>query len=799
MSSATLSAVTAPAGADTGDSEPTAVDAAHTTLVRWFGDIDRRDINAVGGKGANLGELTRAGLPVPPGFVITVEAYDQFLAANHLDERIDALLESMDVNDPNALQRTTVALRELVLTADVPDDVRSSIQSAYRELGARQGTTPAIVAVRSSATAEDTGQFSFAGMFESFLNVQGDEELIGVVRKCWASTFSARVLFYRVKQGLPRAMSVGVVVQMMVDSEKSGVMFTVDPTSPDTQRMVIEAAWGLGEVVVLGQVSPDRYVVEKTGLHLLEKAVGRKAFFLTREPTTGQNVRVDLTSDPRSQAQVLTDAEVRALGDLGRRVEKHYGTPQDIEFAIDADRIYLTQSRPITTLATQASHGAASEPATILVRGLGASPGIASGAARLIERADQQAALSQGEVLVTEMTSPDWVPMMRRAAAIVTDAGGMTSHASIVSRELGIPCVVGTGTATTILKDGMQVTVDGASGVITTGDQSVHQPPSEPAATSPALPRARTVTATRLYVNLGEPDRAEAVAALDVDGVGLLRAEFMLLHALDNTHPQLFLDQGRGPEFVDRMVADLRTIARAFHPRPVVYRATDFRSNEFRNLAGGKDVEPVEDNPMIGFRGCFRYVADPALFQLELEALHIVRQELPNLHLMIPFVRTLHELERCRAIIDGSPLGGDHDLRLWVMAEVPSVAYWLKAYAKLGISGISIGSNDLTQLILGVDRDSATLAPVFDERDPAVLDAIRTIITRSRRLGLTTSICGQAPSVHPDYAERLVRWGIDSISVNPDAVDRTRANIAAAEQRLLLDAARRRRYSATDN
>jgi pyruvate,water dikinase len=300
-------------------------------------------------------------------------------------------------------------------------------------------------------------------------------------------------------------------------------------------------------------------------------------------------------------------------------------------------------------------------------------------------------------------------------------------------------------------------------------------------------------------VNLAEPDRADAVAALDVDGVGLLRAEFMLLHALDNTHPQLFLREGRGPEFVERMATDLRTIARAFYPRPVVYRATDFRSNEFRHLTGGETAEPVEDNPMIGYRGCFRYVADPALFELELKALHLVRQELTNLHLMIPFVRTLHELKRCRAIIDASPLGADRDLRLWVMAEVPSVAYWLKAYAKLGIAGISIGSNDLTQLMLGVDRDSRVLAPVFDERDPAVLDAIRTIIIRSRRLGLTTSICGQAPSVHPDYAERLVRWGIDSISVNPDAVDRTRANIAAAEQRLLLNAARRRRSPDENN
>jgi pyruvate,water dikinase len=730
-----------PVGIDVIEPESMAGPAGHpdvATLVRWFDTIDRTDTSTVGGKGANLGELTRAGLPVPPGFVVTVDAYDQFLTANDLGNRIDALLNEMDVNDPAALQSTAESLRKLVLTADVPDKLRSSIQAAYRELGARQGASPVRVAVRSSATAEDTGQFSFAGMFESFLNVQGDEELIHVVRKCWASTFSARVLFYRVKQGLPRAMAVGVVVQVMVDSEKSGVLFTVDPTSADKQRMVIEAAWGLGEVVVLGQVSPDRYVVEKTNLQLIEKVVGQKAFLLTRDPLTGENVRVDLAADPRSRAQVLSDDEVSGLGDLGRRVEQYYGTPQDIEFAIAAGKIYLTQSRPITTLAAPTTDSVE----TVLVRGIGASPGTASGLARLIAKADQQSALAKSEILVTAMTSPDWVPMMRRAAGIVTDAGGMTSHASIVSRELGIPCIVGTGTATATLKDGMLITVDGASGVVTAGGQPARaQLQPAPAAAPSHLP-ARAITATRLYVNLGEPDRADAVAALDVDGVGLLRAEFMLLQALDNTHPQLFLREGRGPEFVERMATGLRTIAKAFHPRPVVYRATDFRSNEFRNLTGGQDVEPVEDNPMIGYRGCFRYVVDPALFELELEALHLVRQELPNLHLMIPFVRTLHELKRCRAIIDASTLGADRDLRLWVMAEVPSVAYWLKEYAKLGISGISIGSNDLTQLILGVDRDSTILAPVFDERDPAVLDAIRTIITRSRRLGLTTSICG---------------------------------------------------------
>ncbi|HZQ99534.1 MAG TPA: phosphoenolpyruvate synthase [Chloroflexota bacterium] len=760
-------------------------------FVRRFEELGRDDVPLVGGKGANLGEMTRAELPVPPGVVLTVDAYQRFYDANHLGQRVDAALAALDVDDSAALQAAADRLQAMVLAAPVPDDVRAEIEAAYAELAERTGQAEPFVAVRSSATAEDTPHFSFAGMLRTFLNVRGVDALVDAVRGCWASTFGGRVLFYRAKQGLPGAQPVAVIIQKMVNADKSGVMFTVDPANRNPRVLVIEGAWGLGEVVVGGQVTPDRYVVDKETLHLVERAIGRKEFMLTRDPATGQNVRIDL-ADPRATQSVLTDDEVRRVAELAKRDEAHYRAPQDAEWVFEGADLYIVQTRPVTTLGAPAvpaadGQAAAKEP---LVRGLGAGPGVASGVARVLREPTEGARLLAGEVLVAPMTSPDWVPLMRRAAAIVTDGGGMTSHAAIVSRELGIPCVVGTRRATQVLLDGMEVTVDAREGVVYRG-RLAPTAPAPLAAAAPTVGAAGApVTATALYVNLGEPDLAERVAAEPVDGVGLLRAEFMVLAALEGKHPRLLVDRGGGDELVDRLAGGMRVFARAFSPRPVVYRAMDFRSNEFRGLEGGDRWEPVEANPMIGYRGCYRYVREPDLFALELRALAAVREDFRNLHLMIPFVRTGWELAACKAVVDASPLAGQRDLQLWVMAEVPSVVYWLPAYAAAGVTGVSIGSNDLTQLLLGVDRDSEALAPLYDERDGAVLAAIRQIVETAHGLGMTASICGQAPSVHPDYAEKLVRWGIDSISVNSDAIGSARRHIAAAEQKLLLEAAR---------
>jgi pyruvate, water dikinase len=761
-------------------------------FTRTFPDLARADIAQAGGKGANLGEMTRAGLPVPPGFVVTVDAYERFAMASGLRAAIAARLRKVDIDDTAALEQAARDARSLVLESEIPDDVRAAVIDAYRALAG--GDEAVAVAVRSSATAEDTAEFSFAGMHESFLGVRGEESLLEKVRACWASAYTARALYYRIRQGFPAEMGLAVVVERMVASVKSGVMFTADPSSHDLTKIVIEAAWGLGEVVVGGQVTPDRYVMDKQSLCEVDRKIANKEFMLDWTAATGMVARVELEGTAKATTSVLTDTELRTLASLAQRSEEHYGAPQDLEFAVDAlGNVYLTQTRPITTMG-QRGDGATPLPAAgvagPLVRGLGASPGVGVGAVRVLTAADGAGTFQKGEVLVTHMTSPDWVPIMRRAAAVVTDAGGMTSHAAIVSRELGIPCVVGTMNATTRLSAGTVVTVDGAAGTVTEGAPPARSPVPHGDAGVVMERTARPITATRLYVNLADPERAVEVAARDVDGVGLLRAEFMLLDALDRTHPMEFVASGRGPEFVDRMAASLIRIAKAFHPRPVIYRATDFRSNEFRALNGGDAHEPHEENPMIGYRGCFRYVQDPALLKLELEAIHRVRKDFNNLHLMIPFVRTGWEFRACRALITASPLAGDRELQLWVMAEVPSVITWLPDYAAQGVTGVSIGSNDLTQLVLGVDRDSEVVAPLYDERDRAVVEAIRAIITESHRLGMTCSICGQAPSVYPEYAELLVRAGIDSISVNADTIDQTRRNIAMAEQRVLLNAAR---------
>ena len=753
-------------------------------FVRWFEQLRKGDTPVAGGKGANLGEMAAAGLPVPPGFAVTAAAYRAFLDANALRDVIESRLGELDIEDRRALDGAAEAIQARIRDAGMPASVRDAVVAAYRTLARDEREAP-FVAVRSSATMEDTEQASFAGMNRTFLNVQGEDDLAARVKDVWASLYSPRVIYYRKRLGLPGEPEIAVIVQKMVNSAKSGVAFSVDPATGAEDTMVIEAAFGLGEVVVGGQVEPDHYEVSKTDLRVTGEHIGRKAFMLTRDPE-GKNVELQLPPE-RADSRVLDGQELRDVAELVRRDEAHYGTPQDVEWAIEDGRTYLVQSRPVTTKAPAPSASVAPEQHRELIHGLRASPGVAVGRVRVIKEISGADALEPGEILVAPMTSPDWVPLMRRAAALVTDAGGMTSHAAIVSREMGLPCIVGTREATSVLQDGMLVTVDATNGSVLEGDAARAAAPRQAAAAPGAQ---RLVTATKLMVNLGEPEMAEEIASRHVDGVGLLRAEFMLLSALQGTHPRRLIEEGRATEFVDRMAEQLRIFARAFHPRPVIYRSTDFRTNEFRGLAGGEEYEPHEENPMIGLRGAYRYLRDPEPFKQELNVLKRVREQYDNLHLMIPFVRTGSELRACKRMIDASGLSDQRDFQLWVMAEVPSIVYWLEEYASLGVTGASIGSNDLTQLVLGVDRDNETLAEIFDERDRAVTGTIRAIIDECRRLGLRSSICGQAPSVHPEYAETLVRFGIDSISVNPDVIDQTRYNIAAAEEKILLDAER---------
>ncbi len=766
--------------------------------VRKLQELGLGDAPSVGGKGGNLGELIRAGFPVPGGFVVTKESY--LAAMDTAGVRAELAGKALPPAGMTEHELLALAddLRETVSRVQIPDTIAAQIFSAYDELGADRR-----VAVRSSAPAEDAADTSFAGIHDSFTDVQGHEALLEAINRCWMSLWSARAMTYRKVQGVTDEPSVAVVVQLMVDSVSAGVMFTVDPLTNDPDRIMVEAALGLGEVVVGGQVEPDTYVVSKAEPRsVLSAHLGAQDFQFVAGQSADEIPETIAEAD--RGGRVLTDDQVLAVAQLGVDAEQHYGVPQDMEFSFCAPEggartdgeleLYIVQSRPITTLgpSTGSGSGTGSVSGTggeVLVSGLGASPGTASGRVRILHEVSDAASLNDGDVLVAPMTRPDWLPVLRRASAIVTDGGGITCHAAIVGRELGKPVVVGARGATGTLVEGALVTVDGSAGTVAEGASApaaVGPLPSADAAGAPA----REITATRVYVNLATPDAAADVAAMDVDGVGLLRAEFMITEALDGLHPSTLLAQGRRAEYVEKMAAGVSTIAAAFGDRPVVYRAIDLRSNEFAALEGG-DVEPDEDNPMIGYRGCYRYVREPELFRLDLDVIAAVRQRHPNVHLMIPFVRTKWELAECLSLLDAHPLGHDSGLKRWIMAEVPSVVYWLEEYAALGIDGVSIGSNDLTQLILGVDRDSEVCKELFDTRDPAVLDAIDQIITRATAAGLTTSLCGQAVSLYPELAEHLVRRGITSVSVTPDAAARTRHNVAVAERAVILDAARR--------
>ncbi len=755
-----------------------------TRTILWFTEIGKEDLAEAGGKGANLGELTRAGIPVPPGFVVTASSYREFIRRNGLASVIERELDGLDVQDSRALQERSARVREAILAAPMPLEIEREIVSAYRQLG--EGP----VAVRSSATAEDLPEASFAGQQSTFLNVVGAENVVKAVQACWASLFEARAVFYRAQGGYDHLeVALAVPVQRMVQSEKSGVMFTVEPVSSDPNKVTIEAVWGLGEAIVSGEISPDFYLVDKATLAILERQVAPQDRMLVR--ATGGNGRYDRGNEwvavpaEMRDAPKLSDEEVVELARIGLRVEEHYGAPQDIEWAYERGQFYLVQSRPVTTLREQAEEEeeAEEETAPVLLTGQAASPGVAAGRVKIVHDPSEIDIVEEGDVLVAEMTTPDFVPAMKRAAAIVTERGGRTCHAAIVSRELGIPCVVGASGAMSKLAPGTLVTVDGSKGVVYEGRAEARLAWYERQRQKYAK-AASLKTHTKLFVNLAEPELADVVAQRNVDGVGLLRAEFMV--AQIGTHPRQFIEEGRPEEYTRQLAEGIATFCRAFHPRPVVYRLTDFKTNEYANLRGGEKYEVAEENPMIGYRGASRYIREPEVFRLEVEAIKRVREQWDNLYVMVPFVRTPNELRRVKELMAEFGLPHDGNFKLWMMVEVPSNVLILDKFIDVGIDGISIGSNDLTQLVLGIDRDSELLADTFDERDPAVMTAMKTAITVARSRGLTVSICGQAPSVYPELTERLVMWGATSVSVSPDMIDQTRQIIADVEARLGL-------------
>ena len=760
--------------------------------ILWFAEIHKEDIPHVGGKGANLGELTNYKIPVPNGFCITAEAYFYYLEQTGLKDRITKLLKGLNAEDNKKLNLVSRTIKKLLLETKIPADLADEIKSAYQNLGGFP------VAVRSSATAEDLPEASFAGQQATFLNTIGAKNVVEATIKCYASLFEARAIYYRIINKFDH-MKVGLsaVVQNMIQSEKSGILFTVDPVTENKDNMVIEAGYGLGEAIVSGSVTPDRYIVDKKTMKILEKEINKQTWKIVHAKNGGdRHLSIEASFQKK---QKITDEEIIKLANIGKKIEDHYGKAQDTEWAIENGAIYFVQSRPITTLgkkpaATEEQKEAGAEAesqnkAEVILKGASASLGSAYGPVKIIHKPTEIDKINEGDILVTEMTTPDFVPAMRKATAIVTDTGGRTCHAAIVSRELGIPCVVGTGTATSMLKNGQFITVDGARGLVYKGKIETKFATKEMAnnnLSGSAISEEIPVTGTKVYVNLGEPQLAEEVAKMPVDGVGLLRAEFMVANL--GEHPKAMVADGRGDDYVKALVEGLKTIAGAFAPRPVVYRATDFKTNEYKGLKGGEKYEPVEDNPMIGYRGASRYIAEPEMFALELQAIKKVREEydLKNLWIMVPFVRTTLEMKQCMEMIEKGGLRQSADFKIWMMCEVPSNVILLDKFIDLGIDGISIGSNDLTQLTLGVDRDNQTLAKLFDERDEAVQLSIEYVIKTCRKRNVTCSICGQAPSVYPEITEMMVRAGTTSVSVTPDVIIQTKKLIASVEKRILL-------------
>jgi pyruvate,water dikinase len=770
------------------------------TIV-WFEEVTKHDVGLVGGKGANLGEMTNAHLPIPYGFIVTSNAYFTFIKEVGLMPKIKEVLSLINYDNPPELHHASKHIQELIMGEEMPKGIARDIVEYYSQLVEKEekyfkknshhvkkgvhklkhAYKPQLVAVRSSATAEDLPNASFAGQQETYLNVRGETALLHKVKECWASLFTERAIFYRHEQGFDHfRVGLAAVVQRMVQSDKSGIAFSIDPVTSDKNKIVIEAIFGLGEYIVQGKVTPDHYEIDKRSFVFLNKQINYQNVEMVRDGSGNKDTKF---SKKEGSKQKLTDEEIVKVALLVKDIETHYYFPQDIEWAIEKDTVFIVQSRPITTVREEkkgekAKNHTPLDIKKLLLTGAPASPGLGIGPVKVVESPKDIDRVKKGDILVAPQTNPDYVPAMKKAAAIITEKGGRTSHAAIVSRELGIPAVVGVEHATKVLKDNMVVSVEGQAGEIYKGKIAVSKEPTK----AESAHKRKLHTVTHVYVNLAEPEQAEKIADMDVDGVGLLRAEFMIANI--GTHPKEIIKQGKQDLFIKRLTKDLHTFAKAFIPRPVIYRATDFKTNEYRNLKGGAHYEPHEENPMLGFRGASRYIVNPEVFLMELDAIkNIWDMGYRNLHLMIPFVRAPWELIKIKDIIAKHGILDSPGFKLYMMVEVPSSALQLEDFLKVGVDGVSIGTNDLTMMLLGVDRDNAEVANIYDERSPVVMNTLEHIVKTCKKYNVTCSICGQAASDYPEVVEMLVKNGITSVSVNPDAVYRTRELVHDEERK----------------
>ncbi|MBD3354503.1 phosphoenolpyruvate synthase [Candidatus Woesearchaeota archaeon] len=771
--------------------------------IKWFKDISKDDVEIVGGKGANLGEMTNAGLPIPSGFMVTAQTYKEFIEKTGIKDKILGMIKDLDTEDTSQLQKVAKDIQELIKKTDIPEDIREEIEENYKMIGThRKSEADEIiegkeeyVACRSSATAEDLPEASFAGQQATYLNIKEADNVVENVRKCWASLFTARAIYYRKRNDFPtEKVYIAVVVQMMINADKAGVMFSINPSTNDDTEIMIEGAFGLGEAVVSGSVNPDLYIVNKKDLKIKNKEVKEQKKKIVLDEEKGENVEKGLSKEEEAQ-QVCNDKEIRELARLAKKIEKHYEKPQDMEWAIEGKNVYILQSRAVTTFKKKEETKGKDIPEDVkkvkeveaksLVKGETASAGVAAGKVKIIKNVSELNKIKKGDILVTTMTTPDMVPAMQKASAIVTDEGGMTCHAAIVSREMGTPCIVGTGNATKILEDGKEITVHATHGVVYEG--RLEEVEKEVEKAKPSAP-ADIITATQVKVIMDLPDFAEKAAKeTNADGVGLVRLEIMI--AQGEMHPAEYIRQNKDEEYIKLLMDGMRGIARAFRGKPVWVRTSDMRTDEYRNLKGG-DKEPKETDPMIGWHAIRRGLDEPRILKAEFTAIKRLHEEgLKNIGVMLPFVIRTREVREAKKLMRDVGLEPCEDIMFGVMIETPASCWIIEDLCKEGICFVSFGTNDLTQLTLGIDRNNERIAKLFDEMHAGVLGEIKKVVEVCQRYNVETSICGQAGS-RPEMAKFLVNIGIDSISANPDAVHDIKEVVARTEKKLLLDAER---------
>lgn len=749
-------------------------------IAVWLKDLDREDTIFVGSKSANLGELIQSGFPVPQGFALTTRAYTLFLRENNLEKQISHLLNTINYNDPNSIKQVSSHIKKLINLGNFPKEVSNTIFIYYQTLE-KSNSSPQ-VAVRSSSTSKNFSDADLGFMQETFLNVRGDTTLLLKIREAWASIFEAKAIYYRHQNKLDHLkIKNALTIQKMVESECSGVLFTIDPVINDKNTIIIEAIYGLGEYLADGKVDPDHYKVDKKELKIVEKRVSRQDVMMVKARYLSKEVKVKRTL---KEKQKISNSDILKLAEYAKKLDKHYFFPQNCEWAKEKGKLYIVETKPVTTVNSQpksydntSSTNQLSQYRTkpVLI-GDPASPGIGIGPVRILKNTRDLSKIKHGDVVVVENTNPQLIPALRKASAIISEKGGRDSHTAVISRELGIPAVVGAPNALKMLKNNAIVTVNGRSGEVLLGSLKLSVPTS-------TLGTSKLKIKTDLLVNIDNPDTAEKYSTLSINGVGLLKAEDMISDF--GIHPKKLIHDRQTSAYVDMLAKGIGLACKAFYPQPVYYRFSDFKTSEYRKLKSGSIYEPQEPNPMMGYRGAYRHINDPRVFELELKAIKKVREKmkLNNLNVMIPYVRTVKDLETIKSTIYKFGLRRSNTFKVFMMCELPSNVILIEDFIKVGIDGVSIGSDDLTTLVLGIDSENEDMEIEFDERNPAVLWSLERVIKKCVKNKIPVSVCGKAPSKYPDLVEKFVEWGVNSISVSPGAVDITREYIHKAENR----------------